>query len=76
LPDYDTLDAILFQYVELKKSVSELISMDFDEALVKRIIRMVNMAEFKRKQAPPILRVSPKAFGSGRRMPIVAKYGV
>jgi NAD+ synthase (glutamine-hydrolysing) len=48
--------------------------MGFDEAMVKRILRMVNMAEFKRKQAPPILRVSPKAFGTGRRMPIVAKY--
>lgn len=74
LPDYDTLDALLFQYIELKKSPSEIISMGFEEAMVKRILKMVNMAEFKRKQAPPILRVSPKAFGSGRRMPIVAKY--
>ncbi|WP_395805862.1 NAD+ synthase [Daejeonella sp.] len=74
LPDYEILDAMLFQYIELKKSSSELISMGFDEAMVKRILRMVNMAEFKRKQAPPILRVSPKAFGTGRRMPIVAKY--
>jgi NAD+ synthase (glutamine-hydrolysing) len=76
LPDYEVLDAMLFQYIELKKSSSELISMGFEEAMVKRIVRMVNMAEFKRKQAPPILRVSPKAFGTGRRMPIVAKYGV
>jgi NAD+ synthase (glutamine-hydrolysing) len=74
LPDYDTLDAILFQYIELKKSVSALILMGFEESLVKRIVQMVNRAEFKRKQAPPILRVSPKAFGTGRRMPIVAKY--
>ena len=74
LPDYEVLDAMLFQYIELKKSSSELISMGFDEAMVKRILRMVNMAEFKRKQAPPTLRVSPKAFGTGRRMPIVAKY--
>jgi NAD+ synthase (glutamine-hydrolysing) len=74
LPDYEVLDAMLFQYIELKKSSSELISMGFDEAMIKRILRMVNMAEFKRKQAPPILRVSPKAFGTGRRMPIVAKY--
>lgn len=76
LPDYELLDAMLFQYIELKKSSTELISMGFEEAMVKRILRMVNMAEFKRKQAPPILRVSPKAFGTGRRMPIVAKYGV
>ena len=76
LPDYEVLDAMLFQYIELKKSSSELISMGFEEVMVKRIVRMVNMAEFKRKQAPPILRVSPKAFGTGRRMPIVAKYGV
>jgi NAD+ synthase (glutamine-hydrolysing) len=74
LPDYEILDAMLFQYIELKKSSSELISMGFEEALVKRILKMVNMSEFKRKQAPPILRVSPKAFGTGRRMPIVAKY--
>lgn len=76
LPDYEILDAILFQYIEQKKSVSELILMGFDEALVKRIVQMVNKAEFKRKQAPPILRVSPKAFGTGRRMPIVARYQV
>ena len=74
LPEYDILDAILFQYIELKKSSSAIIKQGFDEALVKRILRMVNLAEFKRKQAPPILRVSPKAFGMGRRMPIVGKY--
>ncbi len=74
LPDYDTLDAILFQYIELKRSSSFLIKMGFDEALVKKVLKMVNVAEFKRNQAPPILRVSPKAFGMGRRMPIVGKY--
>ena len=46
----------------------------FDEALVTRILKMVNVAEFKRYQTPPILRVSPKAFGMGRRMPIVGKH--
>ncbi|PTT00863.1 NAD+ synthase [Pedobacter sp. HMWF019] len=74
LPDYDVLDQILFQYIELKKSSSAIIAQGFDEALVRRIIKMVNTAEFKRYQTPPILRVSPKAFGMGRRMPIVGKY--
>ncbi|MGB4776600.1 MAG: NAD+ synthase [Daejeonella sp.] len=74
LPDYDVLDKILFQYIELKKSFSDITVQGFDEVLVKRVLKMVNQAEFKRYQAPPILRVSPKAFGSGRRMPIVGKY--
>jgi NAD+ synthase (glutamine-hydrolysing) len=74
LPDYDQLDSILYQYVELKKSSKAIIEQGFDEALVRRILKMVNTAEFKRYQTPPILRVSPKAFGMGRRMPIVGKY--
>lgn len=74
LPEYDILDQILYQHIELKKGSKEIISQGFDEALVKRILRMVNLAEFKRYQTPPILRVSPKAFGMGRRMPIVGKY--
>ncbi len=74
LPEYDVLDAILFQYIELKQSSLSIIRMGFDEALVKKVLKMVNVAEFKRNQAPPILRVSPKAFGMGRRMPIVGKY--
>jgi len=74
LPDYDTLDTILFQFIELKKSSRDIIAMGYEEGLVRRIIKMVNGAEFKRYQTPPILRVSPKAFGSGRRMPIVGKY--
>lgn len=74
LPDYDILDKILFQYIELKQSSSAIIAQGYDEALVRRVIKMVNTAEFKRYQTPPILRVSPKAFGMGRRMPIVGKY--
>lgn len=74
LPDYDTLDKILFEFIELKKSSAAIIAQGYDEALVRRILKMVNMAEFKRHQTPPILRVSPKAFGMGRRMPIVGKY--
>jgi len=74
LPDYEMLDKILFEYIELKKSSPEIIANGFDEATVHRTIKMVNTAEFKRYQTPPILRVSPKAFGMGRRMPIVGKY--
>ena len=74
LPDYDTLDKLLYQYIELKKSSRDIIAQGFDEELVRKVLAMVNKAEFKRYQTPPILRVSPKAFGMGRRMPIVGKY--
>lgn len=74
LPDYDVLDKLLYQYIELKKSSRDIIAQGFDEQLVRKVIAMVNKAEFKRYQTPPILRVSPKAFGMGRRMPIVGKY--
>ncbi len=74
LPDYDILDKVLFQYIEKRQGPKELIAMGFDEALVKRVLRMVNINEFKREQTAPVIRVSSKAFGSGRRMPIVGKY--
>lgn len=74
LPDYAVLDAVLELYIEKRKSPKEIIASGFDEALVKRILKMVNTNEWKRMQAPPVLRVSAKAFGPGRRMPIVAKY--
>ncbi len=74
LPDYFILDQILFNYIELRKGPGEIISAGFDEATVRRVLRMVNMNEWKRHQTPPILRISPKAFGSGRRMPIVGRY--
>lgn len=74
LPDYDILDAILYQYIEQQKGPKEIIAMGYDEALVKRILLMVNRNEWKRYQTSPTLRVSTKAFGTGRRMPIVAKY--
>ncbi|MFA6276891.1 MAG: NAD+ synthase [Pedobacter sp.] len=74
LPDYGILDQILFQHIELQKGSKAIIAKGFDEALVQRVLKMVNLAEFKRYQTPPILRVSPKAFGMGRRMPIVGKY--
>ncbi len=74
LPEYDLLDRILFHYIEEKKAPEAIIALGFEAALVHKIIKMVNVAEFKRYQTPPILRVSPKAFGMGRRMPIVGKY--
>ncbi|MBP6302667.1 MAG: NAD+ synthase [Bacteroidia bacterium] len=74
LPDYEQLDPILFEYIEKRKSPGEIIRMGYNESIVKRILRLVNMNEYKRHQTPPILRISPKAFGMGRRMPIVAKY--
>lgn len=74
LPEYDVLDPILFQYIEKRMSPSALVEMGNDPALVARILRLVNTNEYKRYQTPPILRVSPKAFGMGRRLPIVGKY--
>lgn len=74
LPDYDVLDKVLFEYIENRKGPRELVEMGLDEALVNRVLKMVNINEYKRYQTPPILRVSHKAFGMGRRLPIVAKY--
>ena len=74
LPDYDILDPILKLYIEGQKGPDEIIALGYDEKLVNRILKMVNRNEFKRHQTAPVLRVSPKAFGMGRRMPIVAKY--
>ena len=74
LPEYEVLDKILFNYIEMKKSHSEIVSIGFDEAIVRKVLRLVNSNEYKRFQAPPILRVSSKAFGFGRRMPIVARF--
>ncbi len=74
LPDYDILDAVLYNYIERHQGPKELIDMGFDDALVRRVLRLVNINEFKRHQTAPVLRVSAKAFGMGRRMPIVGKY--
>ena len=74
LPDYDVLDRILFEYIENRKGPREITALGYEETLVIRVLRLVNRSEFKRKQAAPILRVSPKAFGHGRRLPIVGKY--
>ena len=74
LPEYDLLDKILYQYIELKKGPDELLALGFEEQVVKKILKLVNTNEYKRFQSPPILRVSPKAFGIGRRMPLEGKY--
>jgi len=74
LPDYEILDAVLYHYIEKRKGPKEIVALGYDEALVKRILLMVNRNEWKRYQTAPVLRVSSKAFGMGRRMPIVAKY--
>jgi len=74
LPDYAILDKLLMEYIENRKGPQEIINMGFDEALVNRVLKMVNSNEYKRHQTPPILRVSTKAFGMGRKMPIVARY--
>lgn len=74
LPEYEVLDKVLYQYIERRQGPKEIIAMGIDEALVNRILKLVNTNEYKRNQFCPIIRVSCKAFGVGRRMPIVGKY--
>jgi NAD+ synthase (glutamine-hydrolysing) len=74
LPDYSILDKVLYQYIERRQGPKEIKAMGYDTALVDRILKMVNVNEYKRNQFCPIIRVSPKAFGVGRRVPIVGKY--
>ena len=74
LPDYQVLDKLLYQYIEKRQSPDNIKAQGFDAALVDRTLKMVNNNEYKRNQFCPIIRISPKAFGVGRRMPIVGKY--
>jgi len=74
LPPYDQLDTILEAYIEKQLPPGKIAEMGFDPGLIRRIIAMVNQNEYKRYQTPPILRISSKAFGVGRRLPLVAKY--
>lgn len=74
LPDYAILDKLLFQYIERRQGPNEIKAQGFDAALVDRVLKMVNINEYKRNQFCPIIRISPKAFGVGRRVPIVGKY--
>ena len=68
------LDELLKHYIEEHKGIEELITMGYDQTTVHKVIDLVNGSEYKRYQAPPILRVSTKAFGKGRIMPLVANY--
>jgi NAD+ synthase (glutamine-hydrolysing) len=74
LPDYAVLDQILYQYIERRANPNDIKALGFENALVDRTLKMVNNNEYKRNQFCPIIRISPKAFGVGRRMPIVGKY--
>jgi len=74
LPPYDILDQILEFYVEEGKSSDQIIAAGFDEATVKDVIRKVDLNEYKRKQAAPGLKITPLAFGVGRRIPIVQRF--
>ncbi len=74
LPDYEVLDQVLFNYIEKNESPQKIIAEGFDEAVVKKAVRMVNINEYKRFQTPPIIRVSSKAFGLGRRIPLVSRF--
>ena len=74
LPPYDVLDAILHRYVEEEKGVAEIISEGFDRETVVRVIRLIDRSEYKRRQAAPGLKVTSRAFGFGRRMPIAQNY--
>ncbi len=74
LPEYAMLDKILYQYIERTQNPVQIKEQGFDAAIVDKILRLVNINEYKRNQFCPVIRISPKAFGIGRRMPIVAKY--
>ncbi len=74
LPDYDILDAVLKGYVEEDLSAGELTEMGLDGEVVRKVIRMVDLNEYKRRQSPPGVRITPRAFGKDRRMPITNRY--
>lgn len=74
LPEYEILDKILYEYIEQRRGPKEIIAKGYDSALVTRVLKLVNTNEYKRNQFCPIIRVSTKAFGVGRRVPIVGKY--
>ena len=74
LPPYELLDPILTAYVEEDKSIKQIIDMGYDEAVVRRVARLVDTSEFKRRQAPPGIKITPRAFGRDRRLPITSKF--
>jgi NAD+ synthetase len=74
LPPYDMLDAILEAYVVEGRSAEEIVATGFDAAAVRRVVRLIDLSEYKRRQAAPGLKVTSKAFGVGRRIPIAQRY--
>ncbi|MGH8312838.1 MAG: NAD+ synthase, partial [Gammaproteobacteria bacterium] len=74
LPPYTILDPILGAYVEDDKTVAEIVALGYDETVVKRVVKLVQSAEYKRRQSPPGVRVSRRAFGRDRRYPITSGY--
>ena len=74
LPDYELLDKILKGYIEEDKSAQQLADEGLPKNVVDRIIRMVDLNEYKRRQSPPGVKITPKAFGKDRRMPITNRY--
>jgi NH3-dependent NAD+ synthetase len=74
LPPYEVLDSVLHRYVEQDQSVDQMVAAGIDRKVVEEVVRMVDSTEYKRKQAAPVLKVTGRAFGSGRRLPIAARY--
>jgi len=74
IPEYHELDKVLYQYIEMQKSPEEIVRAGLDKNMVEKAVRLININEYKRHQTPPILRVTSKAFGIGRKIPIVAKF--
>jgi NAD+ synthase (glutamine-hydrolysing) len=74
LPPYDELDPIIEAYVEDDRSPDDIVLDGFDPALVERVVAMIDRAEYKRRQAPPGVKITPKAFGRDRRLPITNRY--
>jgi len=74
LPPYHILDPILTEYIENNASVKQIVEKGFDEAIVRKVIRLVDISEYKRRQSPPGIKITPRAFGKDRRMPITNRY--
>ncbi|MDP7618649.1 MAG: NAD+ synthase [Dehalococcoidia bacterium] len=74
LPPYDVLDPVLEEYVERDRSPADLLEMGFDRAVIERVVQLVDRSEYKRRQAPPGVRITPRAFGKDRRLPIVNRF--
>ena len=74
LPPYEILDAILKSYVEDDRTFAEIVGMGYDQTMVKDIMKLVDRSEYKRRQAPPGIKITPRNFGRDRRMPVANQY--